>query len=152
MRSCFDIDSIGLDFGCGPGPVISHLLQNSGYMIKQYDPIFHVDQRVLESKYHYIVCCEVIEHFHSPAEEFRRLRSLLKSNGELICMTDLITDETDFAKWYYKNDPTHVFLYRRETLQYIAEEFDFAKCRIDGRLIVMTSMGNDGALIGTGGR
>jgi hypothetical protein len=125
----------GLDFGAGTGPVISHLLQRQGYRIRQYDPFFHNDPELLKKTYHYIVCCEVMEHFHKPANEFKLLKSLLKENGSLICMTHLYQSGIDFANWYYKNDPTHVFIYQRKTLQWIKERFGFSSMQVDNRYI-----------------
>ncbi len=61
-----DPDSTGLDFGAGPGPVISTVLKEQGYNIFQYDPYFFYDKKLLEKKYDYIVCCEVVEHFKDP--------------------------------------------------------------------------------------
>ena len=38
-------------------------------------------------------------------------------------MTHLYIKEIDFAKWYYKNDITHVFIYQRETLMKIRDKW-----------------------------
>ena len=56
----------GLDFGAGPGPVITKLLNEQGYNPALYDPFYAPDPLVLEKKRDYIICCEVIEHFHHP--------------------------------------------------------------------------------------
>lgn len=127
----------GLDFGSGSGPVISKMLQDSGYQIAQYDPYFANEPARLEQPYHYIVSCEVIEHFFQPAKEFRRLRQLLLAGGQLICMTHLYDDRIPFANWYYRKDPTHAFIYTAATIRYIAAHFGFDTCQIDGRLLVL---------------
>ena len=129
-------DSVGLDFGAGHGPVISELLKEKGFKIKIYDPFFHKDKSVLDTKYDYIISCEVIEHFHNPDKEFNLLRKLLKANGKLILMTDPYNDEVDFSKWYYKNDETHVFFYTEKTFEYIKEHYDFKNIIINKRLII----------------
>jgi len=36
----FSPEDRGLDFGAGTGPVISYLLRQKEYQIKQYDPFF----------------------------------------------------------------------------------------------------------------
>jgi uncharacterized C2H2 Zn-finger protein len=126
----------GLDFGAGPGPVIYKLLKDQGYAVRLYDPFFWNDQSALEEDYDYIVCCEVIEHFFSPAREFRLLRSLLNEGGALFCKTEVLTDHVDFSRWYYKNDPTHVFFYRPRTLTWIQKHFGFSSLKIDDRLII----------------
>ena len=71
----------GLDFGAGTGPVISKVLKDNGYSILQYDPFFHNHPELLEQKYDYIACCEVIEHFYNPKKEFVLLRKLLRPNS-----------------------------------------------------------------------
>lgn len=132
----FPPDRKGLDFGCGTGPVIQYLLSRRGFEVELYDPFFKKNASVLRDKYDFIVCCEVIEHFHRPAEEFARLFALLRPGGKLFCMTDLYGDETDFGAWYYKNDPTHVFFYHKQTVQVIGEKFGFSGWRVENRLIV----------------
>lgn len=136
-----DFDSgthTGLDYGAGTGPVITKMLRDHHYDISPYDPFFDNNKSLLEKHYNFIVCCEVMEHFHRPAEEFRRLKNLLLPGGKLYCMTHLYSQEIDFQNWYYKNDPTHVFIYRKETLDCIVRKMDFAKVEIDKRLIVFS--------------
>lgn len=125
----------GLDFGAGPGPVLSKLLTDNGYHIRQYDPFFADQPELLEEKYDYIACCEVIEHFYTPPEEFRLLKKLLLQNGKLYCMTNLYDESINFQNWHYKNDSTHVFIYQAETVHWIKENFGFANVTIEGRLI-----------------
>ena len=132
-------NDIGLDFGAGTGPVISKVLGDNNYQIKQYDPIFFKSPDLLETKYNYIACCEVIEHFHSPLIEFKLLKSLLKPVGKLYCMTHLYDEKIDFSNWYYKNDPTHVFIYQIETLDWIKSRFKFRIVIVDNRLITFNN-------------
>lgn len=125
----------GFDFGAGTGSVIAKVLKDQNYSIDQYDPFFHNHPELLEKKYDFIVCCEVMEHFHSPAKEFRLLKDMLKPGGTLYCMTHLYSPEIPFAQWYYKNDPTHIFLYQEHTIEWIKENFGFSSVTINGRLI-----------------
>ena len=128
-------EAIGLDYGAGPGPVSAVLLRERGLKIELYDPFYWNEQAVFDKKYDFIICCEVIEHFQAPAKEFKLLRSLLKPNGSLYCMTEIYTDGLDFSCWHYKNDPTHVFFYHRQALVWIKNECGFAKLTTDKRLI-----------------
>jgi SAM-dependent methyltransferase len=128
----------GLDFGAGTGPVISAVLQENGYNIAPYDPFFENKPELLTGAYDYIVCCEVAEHFHDPAKEFLRLKKLLKKGGYLYIMTELYREDIDFENWHYKDDPTHVFIYSRETFELIKRKFGFSSLFIKGRLIVLT--------------
>lgn len=133
----FTAQHTGLDYGCGPGPVISTVLREHGYRIVQYDPFFCSSQQPFNETYDYIVCCEVIEHFHRPAEEFARLRSMLRPGGHLICMSSLYHEGIDFATWRYRRDPTHVLILREGTVGYITEHFGFGSAEVrDGRFIV----------------
>ncbi len=126
----------GLDFGAGPGPVIKKLLEDRGFSVELYDPYFWNNAEVLKRKYDYIICCEVIEHFQSPKKEFALLKSLLKPGGVLYCKTEIYSEDLDFKKWYYKNDPTHVFFYQEKTLQWIQEHFHFSNLNIKGRVVI----------------
>lgn len=134
----FENTEIGLDFGAGTAPVISSILLKKGYEIHQYDPFFHPDPSALSRKYDFIVCCEVVEHFHEPWKEFDRLYQLLKPNGLLFCMTELLPEPQLFNDWYYKNDPTHVIFYSEKTLDWIKLHYNFSTLKVDGRLFVLT--------------
>jgi SAM-dependent methyltransferase len=131
----FSPKDVGLDFGAGTGPVISKMLLDKEYTIKQYDPFFHNYPDLLKTRYNYIVCCEVIEHFYDPQKEFGLLKRLLKPKGILYCMTHIYSPDIPFANWYYKKDPTHVFIYQKETFEWIKNQFDFSLMTIDKRLI-----------------
>ncbi|MDA3868151.1 MAG: methyltransferase domain-containing protein [Salinivirgaceae bacterium] len=134
----FTFNHFGLDFGAGPGPVVATMLKEQGLRTTLYDPFFHNNPQVLERKYDYIVSCEVIEHFYRPDLEFSLLYSLLRPHGKLFCMTSVYYDHIDFGSWYYKNDPTHVFFYRPQTLRYISEKFAFADVSFRNNLVVFS--------------
>ena len=110
----------GLDYGCGPGPALAAMLREAGHTVNLYDPFFQSDPAVLEQTYDFITCTEVIEHFHDPAGEFDRLDTLLRPGGQLALMTCFQTDDSRFAAWHYRQDPTHVVFYRADTLRFIA--------------------------------
>ena len=133
----------GLDFGSGTGPVISSMLLERGYDIVQYDPFFAPNQNILNNMYDYIVSCEVFEHFYNPKTEIDRLTSLLKVNGMLLIMTMLYNDQIDFNKWNYRNDSTHVFIYRKETIEYIANEKKLEIDILTDRFIVLRKTSNN---------
>lgn len=134
----FAPDAQGLDYGAGPGPALSTMLREEGYSMTLYDPFFWKDDAALERTYDFIVCCEVIEHFHHPKTEFQRLGHLLKPGGKLYLKTDFISEATDFAKWYYKDDATHVFFYSRDSLRWIAKNLDFSHLKMEGRVATLT--------------
>lgn len=135
VQQHFSPDSAGLDFGSGTGPVLSKLLSDKNYRIKQYDPFFNNQPELLEQTYDYIASCEVIEHFHKPLDEFKLLKKLLRPEGILFCKTELFSDDIDFDKWYYKNDPTHVFIYHADSLKWVCNAAGFKKVDIKKKLI-----------------
>ncbi|HNZ54387.1 MAG TPA: methyltransferase domain-containing protein [bacterium] len=132
----FNNQHSGLDYGCGRVPVISEILKENGYLIKIYDPFFHPDTKPLEDKYDYIICCEVFEHFRHPDKEMIKLKNLLKPNGKLYIMTHIYAEPTNFSKWYYRNDPTHIFIAQPETFKYIEKEFCMKIVSMNDRLVI----------------
>jgi SAM-dependent methyltransferase len=139
----FSTNHKGLDFGCGTGPVIEHLLRQKGFSVDLYDPFFRNNQSVLTKKYDFIACCEIIEHFQKPDREFQLLFSLLNPGGKLFCMTDFYRDNTDFKNWNYKEDATHVFFYHKDTLKFILENFGFVSHQVKNRLVIFEKNHND---------
>jgi hypothetical protein len=50
-------------------------------------------------------------------------------------MTGIYNSTIDFSKWWYKNDPTHVFIFQEKTFEYIKKEFDFKDLKIEKNFI-----------------
>lgn len=138
----FSAEHQGLDFGSGTGPVISSMLKKQNYTIAQYDPFFAPDLSLLNKKYDYIVSCEVFEHFHKPKLEIKRLISLLKDKGCLLIMTMLYNEQIDFYSWNYRRDPTHIFIYRKETIEYIAKAYHLEIEMLTDRFIALRKTSN----------
>lgn len=113
----------GLDFGCGPTPVLASMLEDGGHKMKVYDPIFHDDTSVLNGKYDFVTCTEAIEHFHTPHKEWHQLLSLLSSGGILAIMTKRVLNKERFANWHYKNDYTHVSFFSEATFKWLATQY-----------------------------
>lgn len=116
----------GLDFGCGPGPVLAEMLKESGFPMALYDPFFQPEKDALQRTYDFITCTEVAEHLHRPAEVFRQLDGLLRPGGWLGIMTCFQTDDTHFDNWHYRRDPTHVVFYREQTFAWLARTLGWA--------------------------
>ena len=112
--------SRGLDYGCGPGPALAHMLREAGHDVALYDPFFAPDPAPLDATYDFVTCTEVAEHFHNPRGEFTHLRDRVRPGGILAVMTCFQTDDARFADWHYRKDPTHVVFYRAETFHYLA--------------------------------
>jgi 2-polyprenyl-3-methyl-5-hydroxy-6-metoxy-1,4-benzoquinol methylase len=132
----FTTEAKGLDFGSGTGPVIAKMLTDKGYQVQNYDLFFANDLALLNQKYDYVSCCEVMEHFQQPYQEFELLKGLLLPQGKLYCKTEVFNRQTPFENWYYKDDFTHVFIYQTKTLEWIKREFNFSKLTLKDKLLV----------------
>jgi 2-polyprenyl-3-methyl-5-hydroxy-6-metoxy-1,4-benzoquinol methylase len=116
----------GLDYGSGPGPTLSVMLEERGYSVALYDPFFAPDRAALDRKYDFVTCTEAAEHFRRPLEEFERLASLLGNGGVLGLMTEVLKDGQGLEGWWYLRDPTHVSFYRMDTLSWVARRFGWS--------------------------
>ena len=113
----------GLDFGCGPEPVLSELIGEHGHQMDLYDPFYADTPMVAGKKYDFITATEVVEHLRDPHRQWTSLFTLLKKGGWLGIMTKLVIDQTAFAGWHYIRDPTHICFYSQPTFFYLAERF-----------------------------
>ncbi len=112
----------GLEFGCGPGPVLSQLLSSMGIKMDIYDPYFFNDKSFESKKYDLITSTEVLEHVRNPKEVLDVLVSILNKNGILSIMT-LFHDNCDFKTWWYRRDSTHICFYSSKTCYWIEKIF-----------------------------
>ncbi len=126
----------GLDYGSGPFPALTKLLESAAYCMDRYDVFFHPDGKIFNKKYDFIVLSEVAEHFYAPAKEFQRLIRLLKSQAYLFVMTHRTDTVKDFAGWYYPKDVTHVCFYAQKSMRYIAGTHNLNLEIINDRLVV----------------
>lgn len=116
-------NSHGLDFGSGPGPTLSIMLEEVGHTVTLYDHFYAKNSMALQQPYDFITATEVIEHLHDPATILPTLWNLLKPGGHLGFMTKLVRDQAAFATWHYKNDLTHVCFFSRETFDWLANQW-----------------------------
>jgi SAM-dependent methyltransferase len=116
----------GLDFGSGPGPTLSLMLEERGFELAIYDPLFAPDARALERSYEFVTCSEAAEHFFTPEKEFSLLDRLLQPGGWLGVMTGMRPEPRAFPGWHYALDPTHVSFYSPATMRWIAAFFGWA--------------------------
>ena len=75
--------AIGLDYGCGPGPMLARMLTEHGHQVELFDPFYANHPQVLQDHYDFVTCTEVAEHFRQPAKEFEALFALLKPNCQI---------------------------------------------------------------------
>jgi len=114
-------DAKGLDFGCGPGPALAHMLREAGHEVALYDIYYQPDPDVLEQTYDFLTATEVIEHLFEPKKIWSQWLNLVKPGGWIGIMTKQVVDLEAFARWHYKYDPTHVSFFSRATFRYLAE-------------------------------
>jgi SAM-dependent methyltransferase len=132
--------SRGLDYGCGPAPVLGEILTSSGRPTASYDPLFRPDESLLSASYDFVTCCEVVEHAHDPALLFETLRALVAPRGLLAVMTRMPGYEAPFERWWYRRDPTHVAFYPPETMHWIAARYGWS-CEIPVPHVALFTVG-----------
>ena len=113
--------SQGLDFGSGPGPCLSLMLEEQGHTVALYDLYYANYPELLESQYDFITATEVVEHLAKPLFELDRLWGMLKPGGQLAIMTKLVASPEKFANWHYKSDPTHISFFSVATFDYLGQ-------------------------------
>ena len=116
--------SKGLDFGSGPGPTLSIMLEEAGHEMNIFDIFYAPDASVFDEEYDFITASEVLEHLHQPIFELDRLWSCLKPNGWLGLMTNRLPEPDAFPNWYYKNDDTHVCFFDLESFRWLAKRWN----------------------------
>jgi len=114
----------GLDFGCGPGPTLSCLLEEKGHSVDLYDPFYYNNPSIFSQNYDFICATEVIEHLRDPNKEFVALFKMLNQGGWLGIMTKLVIDQQAFSQWHYIRDMTHICFYSRGTFEYLSQRFN----------------------------
>ena len=113
----------GLDFGCGPGPTLSIMMEEAGHKVSLYDPIYYPEVNPLSKSYDFITATEVFEHLHQPGKELEMLFNNLKAGGWIGIMTKRILNKEAFAKWHYIQDPTHVCFWSKTTFKWVAQKW-----------------------------
>lgn len=123
LLQCLTPQSQGLDFGSGPGPTLSVMLEEAGHSVAIYDPFYANNAAVFDRAYDFITATEVVEHLRQPRLELDRLWRCLEPGGVLGIMTKLSHDDGAFARWHYKSDRTHICFFSRQTFQWLAAQW-----------------------------
>lgn len=110
----------GLDFGCGPTPVLAEMLREAGHAVAVYDLYYATDRSVLDRSYDFITATETIEHLAAPGATFTQWVRMLAPGGWLGVMTKRVLDREAFAGWHYKNDLTHIAFFSTPTFEFLA--------------------------------
>lgn len=123
VRQRVPAGSHGLDFGCGPGPVLAQMFRETGYKMNTFDVYYANQPDVMTQQYDFITSTEVFEHLSAPATVLEQLSAILKSGGYLGIMTKRVTSQEAFASWHYKNDPTHITFFSENSFHWIARHY-----------------------------
>ena len=126
----------GLDFGCGPGPAIDHILSSKGIFVDNYDPYFFNDKSLMRLQYDFVTSTEVLEHLSNPREDITKILDLVKPCGYIGIMTLIYDSRLSFGDWWYKEDPTHIMFYQNRTFQWIASWFNLDIMLVTDRVII----------------
>ena len=127
--------SSGLDFGSGPGPTLSLMLEEYGHTMELYDKFYADNDSVFDKKYDFITATEVLEHLSEPMEEISRLSGILSNQGYLAVMTQILTSQIDFSSWYYKNDPSHIGFFTKKSLNFLASYLNIEVSFVSERVV-----------------
>lgn len=125
----------GLDYGCGPGPALSTLMQQEGFPCQNYDPAF--GPPMPDGYFDFIFSTETFEHFHDPEMEMNVIVERLLPGGFLIVMSLWHKDENHFRNWFYARDDTHVLFYSKKTFEYMARKWGLEMIWTDNKRVVV---------------
>lgn len=139
LKSRLNSGAIGLDFGCGPGPTLSIMFEETGFDVSLYDKFYNQNLEVFNKSYDFITATEVLEHLQNPHLEIKRLTSCLKPDGHLGVMTKLSKGLEAFEKWHYKNDQTHICFYSKKSFDWISNEWNLKIDYIKDDVILLKS-------------
>jgi hypothetical protein len=128
-----EIGAAVLDFGSGPEPALSRLLDERGYRTTSYDPFFAPKASWRHRVWEGIAVHEVAEHLRAPARTFAALAKRLAPGG-LIAVRTRFPPPTraEFAAWWYRRDSTHLGFFRPESFARLA-------CRLGLELLLVSS-------------
>ncbi len=126
----------GLDFGCGPTPLLAQILGELGFEMDVFDPFYAIDKSVFDRDYDFVVSTEVFEHLSKPLIEIRKLLEIIKPDGLLAIMTLPYTESIDFHKWHYKNDATHICFYTIETFDWLSNHLDISYDQVGNNIFI----------------
>jgi len=114
----------GFDFGSGPTPVLSQILQRDyHFSMDIYDLHYAKDKMFINEKYDLITATEVIEHLADPIPYFELFTDLMNDDSILAIMTLFHQNSEEvFSNWFYIRDVTHISFYTPKTIHYIAQK------------------------------
>jgi len=127
-----------LDFGSGPEPVFSKLLERRGLKVDIYDFYFSPKKVYEHKKYDLISSTEVFEHLSRPMEILEELVSSLNNNAYVALMTKFPpSNDEEFLAWWYRRDPTHISFFTPKSFEVMAKALGLKVLKIlDNNVVV----------------
>jgi len=111
-----------LDFGSGPTPALSVLLDERGYRAVPVDPYFEPSASWRRREWKAIALHEVAEHLRFPARTLSALARRLAPGGVLAIRTRFAPENgREFESWWYRQDITHLGFFRPASFRLLAE-------------------------------
>lgn len=120
----------GLDFGCGPSPVLATVLSEEPYCynVQYYDKYYYPQHATLlesENTFDFVTATEVAEHLENPLAEFHRIWKSVRSPGIVLIMTKRVFGTLEkFRNWHYTRDPTHITFFSETAFRWLATELE----------------------------
>ena len=133
----------GLDFGCGPTPSLSRIMQDMGWACQRFDPLF-APQTPSGIPFDFLLASECLEHMHQPLAGWQRMLSWTRPGSILGFMTERWASDRDLTTWSYARDFTHVVFYHTRTFQYLADRWDLVIREDDGERVVVMERAQPG--------
>ncbi|GAO29350.1 putative methyltransferase associated with DUF414 [Geofilum rubicundum JCM 15548] len=128
-------DMEGMDFGCGPNPVLARMLEKNDCACSYYDPFFFPE--LPDERQDFIFATECFEHFFDPNQELKLLTALLRPDGTLTIMTNFWDETMDVANWWYLKDSTHVSFFHTKTFEYICTRYGYDLAYSDNQKVII---------------
>lgn len=123
-----------VDYGSGPVAALTPVLRDLGLRVFGYDPFFGPFREPPSQSGDIVVLHEVVEHFGRPGSALSRAVAAMRHHGFLVVETQTRPrDAAAFARWTYRQDPTHVAFYTRRTFGYLARRWGFTEVAADDR-------------------
>ena len=139
-----------LEIGCGSGWML-HTLQNGGWTVTgiDFDPAAVASARTLgvkdvsanslenceypDNTFDAVVMSHVIEHLYDPEGTLRECARILKPNGTIIVATPntcSLGHRIFRQSWIHIHPPQHLYLFRPELLQEMAQRCGFSEIKV----------------------
>ena len=135
-----------LDYGGGFG-FLSDILNKNGYQSVCYDPFTKFnDRKVLETKYDFVSCIEVLEHSYNIMDVINDLEKAAKDT--IYISTGFSDNVNNFKNWYYLNPRVgHILIFTKKAIEILFNKIGFQISTIthqngDQYNVLLTRRGN----------